>query len=135
MSTDASWPLQKAVFAQLKNDPVLSGVITGVYDHVPQSATYPYITLGGSSVMDWSSKTFKGQDHRFELHIWSAKPGHREIKELQEAVKAALDDVDLVIDGHDLVVLRFEFAQMLFEASGPLHHSINRFRALTCPSS
>ena len=133
MSSDASWPLQKAVYDRLVTDPVLSGLITGVYDHVPQSARYPYISLGGSNVTDWSTKTFKGQDHRFELHIWSSKPGHKEIKLLQEAVKNALDDVELVLDGHDLVLLRFEFGQLLFEQSGPLYHAVNRFRALTCP--
>lgn len=128
---DASWTLQRAVFARLDGDAALKVDITGVYDQVPSGARYPYISLGASSTRDWSTKTYAGQDHRFDIHIWSKARGHGEVKRLMEHVARLLDDADLMLDGHELIALRFDFGQVLKEPQGPVHHAIMRYRALT----
>lgn len=131
MTKEASWPLQEAVYQHLKNNAPLMERLNDIYDHVPKNAPYPYGNLGASNVQDWSSKTFAGQDHRFEIHLWSQMSGHREIKELLSLLYDALHEAEISLVGHELITLRFEFAQMLREDDGPLHHAVVRFRALT----
>ncbi|MFZ5610177.1 MAG: DUF3168 domain-containing protein [Pseudomonadota bacterium] len=131
MPLDASWPLQQAVYGRLTGDMALMARLNGVYDHVSPEAAYPYATLGPATVRDWSSKSFSGEEHRFDVHLWSAAPGHGEAKELMALAYDALHEAALTLPGHALVSLRFEFGQILREAAGPLHHAIMRFRALT----
>ena len=75
MSGEASWAFQKAVFEALTANANLMGAVSGVYDHVPADSAFPYVTIGETTVTDWSSKTFDGQVHSVTLHVWSRGAG------------------------------------------------------------
>ena len=47
------FPLQQAIFTALNVSAVTSDLSCGVYDDVPQNATYPYIALGEETVIDF----------------------------------------------------------------------------------
>ena len=131
MPGDASWPLQQAVHARLTTMPAISDVVRGIFDTPPKNPAYPFIHLDGGNVRDWSGSGIVGQEHRVLVHIWSNAPGQAQIKTLMAAVHDALHDAALILAGHQLVNLRFEFAEILFETEPPLIHSIMRFRAVT----
>lgn len=129
--TEASWPLQKAIYDALVANGALAALVTGVYDHVPASAVLPYVTLGPASAADWSSASFDGQDHDVTVDVWSEAPGHGEAKQILAAVYAALHGVDLALDGASLVMLRYRFSDVFTDADGEAVHGVMRFRALT----
>ena len=132
MSTLASLALQQAIFLRLSGDADLMAAVSGVFDHVPETAVLPYVRLGAVSASDWSSKSFSGQRHRISVQIFSEAPGEAEAKALAGTVHALLDRASLTLAGHQLVRLGFEGLQMLREP-GDITQALLRFEALTHP--
>jgi hypothetical protein len=129
--SDATWPLQQAVYAALTGNAGLMAAVSGVYDHVPADTAFPYVTLGETTVTDWSSKTFDGQVHDVTLHIWSRARGRKETKEIMALLYDVLNGAALAVEGQELVDLRFDFAQTLLDSDGLTFHGIQRYRAVT----
>ncbi len=68
--SDAVLALQTAVVAALDVHPVLSEMLTGIYDGPPPRAAFPYISIADGVVSDWSTKTELGREIRLALNIW-----------------------------------------------------------------
>lgn len=136
MVADAQWPLQQAVYSALRAASGLTDLLANgadsVLDHAPQElAPYPYVVLGETTAVDWSAKTFEGQEHTLTLHTWSRYRGQREGKLIMAAVAGALDQAALSVTGHRLVLIRFEFSDTFMDPDGITRHGVQRFRALT----
>ena len=131
----ASFALQKAVVAALTAD-APTGALIGdrIYDAAPRDAVFPYLTIGQASLVDWSTGTEAGGEHRLVLHAWSRQRGKKESYAILGAVEAALHDRGLTLDGHALVNLRFEFAEVGRDPDGITYHGVIRFRAVTEPA-
>lgn len=129
--------LRAAIHDALVADAPLTSLLGGarVYDEVPQSAAFPYVTLGDAKVSDWSTATEAGEEHQLTLHAWSRQGGHREAHVIAGALLQALDDAPLSLDGHRLVNLRFSVADIRREADGRTYRAQVRFRAVTEPTS
>lgn len=67
---DANSAVQAAAVAALQAHPVLAQMLTGIYDGPPPRAAYPYISLGGGFVTDWSTKDVPGREVRLSVTIW-----------------------------------------------------------------
>ena len=132
----AAVALRAAIHDALVADGALSALLGGpkVYDEVPQSAAFPYVTLGECSITDWTVGTEAATEHQLTLHAWSRQGGHREAHEIAGALLQALDDAPLTVEGHRLVNLRFALADIGREADGRTYHAAVRFRAFTEPA-
>ncbi|KAA0592947.1 hypothetical protein J2848_005697 [Azospirillum lipoferum] len=123
----SSWPLQVAVLAALQ--PALAPV--PVLDDVPQGQAFPYVVIGEDTVTDWP---MLGDDEAEEidltLHVWSRYAGRKEAKHLMAAIKTALHQQPLPVDGQQLATLRFSFETLFVEPDGLTRHGVLRFRAL-----
>ena len=95
---------------------------------------FPYATIGQTTIADWSTGTEDGSEHRVMLHAWSRAGGQTECHAIAEAIRAALHDVALMLDGHALVNLRFETTDTRRDPDGITFHSVMRFRAVTEPA-
>jgi len=136
MPTAASQALRAAVHDALNADASLTSLLGGpkVYDQVPQSAAFPYVTLGETRVADFSTGTEPGEEHQLMLHAWSRQGGHKEAHLIAGALLQALDDVPLPLADHRLVNFRFAVADVRREADGRTYHALVRFRAVTEPA-
>jgi hypothetical protein len=133
--THPSLALQKAVFAALVADADVGGLIGDrIYDAAPRNATFPYLSFGEASVLDWSTGTEEGAEHRLVLHIWSRERGKKESYGIMAAITPVLHDATLTLDGHRLVNLRFAFGDAGRDADGITWHGVLRFRAVTEPA-
>jgi hypothetical protein len=134
MSTAAA-ALRAAIHDALTADAPLTGLLGGpkIYDEVPNSASFPYVTLGEARVADWSTGNDTGEEHQLTLHAWSRQGGHREAHVIAGALLQALDDAPLTLAGHTLVNLRFAVADVRREADGRTYRAAVRFRAVTEP--
>ncbi|QIB35095.1 DUF3168 domain-containing protein [Ancylobacter pratisalsi] len=101
-----------------------------VYDVPPASPEFPYVTLGEAQVLDWSTATEAGEEHRLTLHVWSRQGGHGEAHAMAHLVQQALHDAPLTLAGARLVNLRFTQADIRREAGGRTYHGLVRFRAV-----
>jgi hypothetical protein len=132
--TSASWALQQAVFATLSvAEAVRDCVCERVYDAVPRGADFPYIVIGEAEETDGGTATDEASGHTLSVHVWSRGGGHREAKEIAEAVREALDKAELPLDGHTLVDLRFVSADFSRQSDGETFRALMRFKAITEP--
>jgi hypothetical protein len=134
MSSPA-WELQRAVYGALVADAPLVALLGGarIYDEVPRGPAFPYVTFGPSTTRDWSTGTESGTEHLFTLRVWSKAGGEKEVHLVLEAIRAALHEAPLTLDGHRLVHLRHETSDAMRGADGETYQGVARFRAVTEP--
>lgn len=133
--TAAPLVLQKAVYAALAGDAGLGALVGDrIHDGPPRSLAFPYVTLGDGRATDWSTGTEAGTEHRLQLHTWSRERGKAECWAVLDAIRAALDADLPALDGHALVNLRFEAADVGQDRDGITWHGVARFRAVTEPA-
>lgn len=132
----AAWSLQQAIFAKLIGDTTLTTLLGGprLYDGAPQGSAFPYLTFGQSTARDWSTATDDGNEHILTLHVWSRARGASQTQAIMDAIRAALHDQPLDVDGHRLVNLRAEFSDSRRDPDGETTHGTVRFRAVTEPT-
>ncbi|KQT88236.1 DUF3168 domain-containing protein [Aurantimonas sp. Leaf443] len=133
--THPSAELQTTIFRTLTSDAALTALLGGpkVFDRRPERANFPYLTLGRTAVVDWSTGTEDGAEHILTLHVWAAGGGKAETYEIMDRVSTRLQDATLPLDGHRLVNLQLQFAEARQEPDSPAYHGIMRFRAVTEP--
>ncbi len=124
--------LQKALYATLRGDAALAGLVAGegIYDHVPATAPFPYITFGRSTVFDWSTSSDQGTEHVITVHVWSQAKGRKEVEDIISRVGQILADFQLVLPNLNLVLFCRELEETNFDADAFMHHGVMRFRAL-----
>lgn len=131
MSGFSHQEMQRAVYQLLSEDAALSSIVTGIYDHVPAAAVFPYVTIGDISSRDWSTKTSSGSQLLFAIHIYSAEGGRKQAAGVMTRVHELLHHGGLTLTGHALVAIRFELGDIERESEGRVYHGRIRFRAYT----
>jgi len=132
----ASWALQQAVFATLSADSAVQAMLGDpprIYDAVPRDAVFPYAVIGDGGESDWSTATEPGSEHMLTVHVWSRAPGHKESKEIAEAIRAALDGASLTITGQTLIDIRYLDTDYARASDGETYRASLRFRAVLEP--
>lgn len=127
--------LQMTIFKTLTSDPALTALLGGpkIFDRVPERASFPYLTLGRTTVVDWSTGTEDGAEHILTLHVWAKGGGKAETYAIMDKVSTRLHDANLPLEGHKLVNLQLQFAEARQEPESATYHGILRFRAVTEP--
>ncbi|MBO0661832.1 DUF3168 domain-containing protein [Jiella sp. MQZ9-1] len=127
--------LQESIFSALSSDPALTALLGGpkIFDRRPEQASFPYLTLGRTAVVDWSTGTEDGAEHILTLHVWAKGGGKAETYEIMDKVATTLNDAALPLKDYHLVNLRLQFAEARREPETAAYHGILRFRAVTEP--
>lgn len=109
MSYAMAAALQAAVFAALRDDPVVADLSGGaIHDAVPSGPMPPlYLLIGPEEARDASDKTGAGAVHVFSVTVVSDAAGFATAKVLAAAVSDALCGAELVLARGRLVALSF----------------------------
>ncbi len=83
--TTGAIELQRLIYQKL------SAAGLNVLDAVGENEDFPYITIGEMTSTDESSKLDYGAKVDEEIHIWSESDGFKEVKELADSIKSALN--------------------------------------------
>lgn len=140
--TGAALALQKAILAWLQAAPLLAEKIgqQGVYDHVPPSAQFPYISFGQSQVYAWDSDSGKGEEHSIVLQIWARSTSRKQVLELMMMVEELMETLGVSfgasgqmpdIGGYHLVNLTLQSSQTRNEELRDGYSGQLRYRAVT----
>ena len=126
--------LRAGLLARLGGDARLTALMGGrlrLYDEPPRGAAPVYVLFGPSEVSDDSVDGARRHRHAFAL-IVLAKPGSvRSALEVAEHIAASLDEADLVLSGHVLVLLRLRsLAGLRDERTGEARATLS-FEAVT----
>ena len=133
--TSAQWELQKAVYQALRADAGLKAEIgdpARIFDDPPPEALFPYLTIGEARASDWKGVE-GGLEHDLKLYVFSRYAGRREVKRILGAVYDALHEAALTVTGHNLINIRFVFADAFRRSDGETYQGVARFRAVTQP--
>ncbi len=122
--------LQKAVYSKLSGDAALMAKVTGVFDSVPDSQAFPYITIGEATEVPFSAFSSVGKESTLTLHIWSRYSGFKEALDVLKRVNELLDGATLTITGYALVDMSLEMSETLRDPDGVTRHVAARFRCL-----
>jgi len=132
--SDHSLELQKSIFNALDGDSTLQNLVTDVYDFVPENTAFPYVKVGEETSIDNGTKTLQGNEHTLVIHTFSRYRGSKEVKEIMSRIYALLHESSLSVSGASLVILRFEFSDVIKENDGFTSHGLQRFRAVVYDS-
>ncbi len=82
-------PLQKAVFEAV--------IALGyeVYDHLPDSPTFPYVLVGEDPLVAYHTKTNAQYIAYCSFHVFSNYKGTKETKEILDALMGVLESIQL----------------------------------------
>ncbi|GGQ07778.1 hypothetical protein BKA00_007429 [Actinomadura coerulea] len=125
-------PVQAAVYAALTSDLLLTDMITGVFDDVPEDVVRPYVAFGESTETPDNAHGQFGRETVLTLDIWSEYGGFAEANAIAFRLNELLDQQPLVITGCRHVYTAFEFAATFRDPDKPdLRHAFTRFRIVT----
>jgi len=122
--------LQTTIYNALNVSAITTTLSCGVYDEVIEGNTYPFITLGEETTIDYSTKTATGSETTVNIHIWSQYKGSKQTKEIMDKVHDLLHDSNLSVTGFNLINLRFEYSDIMRDPDGITRHGVMRFRAI-----
>lgn len=129
-----SFALQEAIYSTLNGDATLTGLITGIFDSVPDDSTLPVVIVGPQTTNDNGSKTLDGRDYIFNVDVYSDYRGMKEIKNIQKEIYRLLHESSLSVSGASFVDCRCEFTTDILEDDGITRHGVMRFRAFVTDS-
>ena len=124
----AAWAVQTALYAALEAEPALSGV--RLHDDVPDEPVFPFVTIGEGRTRDYPGVP-GAREHEVRVHAYSRWGGRAELKRIEEAVRGALHDAELPLDGHRLSQCRHVFSDVLRRPDQDTFHAVMRFRLVT----
>ena len=135
---DPSLELQRVIFQTLSANAAVYAIVgespPRVYDHVPEDAFKPYISMNQPQVLPDKADCIDGAETFFQVDGWSAGPGSVEIKRLGAAIAGALDGVEFVMVGHRTVLCELQNIQYLDDPDGVTKHAAVTIRTLTEPT-
>ena len=123
--------LQSSIYTALNVSAITSTLACGVYDEVVEGNSYPFISLGEETAIDYSTNNLVGAETTINIHIWSRYKGSKQTKQIMDKVHDLLHDVSLTVSGVNLINLRFEYSDIMRDPDGITRHGVMRFRAIT----
>ena len=129
--TIKQFALQEAIYTRLNNDSTLTSTYgASVYDEVPEGSSFPYVTIGETTALDYSTHDVDGSEQTMTLHVWSQYRGAKETKNILDRLHDLLHNYSLSVTGANLINLRLEFSDLLRDPDGITRHGVMRFRAV-----
>ncbi len=123
--------LQSSIYTALNVSAITTTLACGVYDEVVEGNSYPFITLGEETAIDYSTNNLVGAETTINIHVWSRYKGSKQTKQIMDKVHDLLHDVSLTVSGVNLINLRFEYSDIMRDPDGITRHGVMRFRAIT----
>ena len=125
--SDYAVAVQTAVYDALNGNSSLTSSVSGIYDFVPESTSFPYVKVGDQTMVEDGTKDKKGSDFTLMVHTFSRYRGSKEIKEIMSLVYDILHESSLSISGA-MNNMRFEFSEIIKESDGLTTHGVQRFK-------
>ena len=130
MNYNTELEVQTAIYNTLSGDATLAALVTGIYDHVPQETTYPYVVIADMMMEEFDTQTWDGALMTLNVHVWSRKRGRKECMTIFGHLRRLLHDQDLVVSGHCHVLCQRDYSEVFLDPDGVTRHGVMRFRIL-----
>ncbi|EJC75562.1 hypothetical protein Rleg10DRAFT_5804 [Rhizobium leguminosarum bv. trifolii WSM2012] len=122
--------LQGVIVSRLKADATLATLIgSRVYDQPPESATFPYFTIGEAQFLRDDATCVSGGQIYLTMHAWSRAVGFPEIKRVADAVVESLHLAALTLPTNHLISINHRQTRVFRDADGLTSHAVIEFVA------
>lgn len=118
MSGFALANVQKALYGKLVADGVLMGMVTGVFDAVPQNSQVPYVVIGNGVQVVPPVEALPVAECRLDIHVWTDAVGRKTALAVLSRIHALLHLGMLAVEGFSVAVLRTEQASVRLSEDG-----------------
>ncbi len=126
MSSLALMEVQKALYSKLDGDGVLMGMVTGVYDVVPQKTALPYVVIGDGQMRVLDATGLTITDLNLQLDVWTDVSGRKNALAIMNRLFALLHLGTLTVNGFQQVTLRCDQADTEMTEQGTrIHGTLN----------
>ena len=136
-----SLAVQAALWSKLNADSTLSGLVTGVFDAVPDNQAYPYVQLGIVNERPYLTLSRPGAIMLHDIRIFGGGGegaggtlGNKQVLEIANRVNQLLGNrTDLVVTGWDVVATWYNGFQILTdpdEANRKLRSGVAQYRTI-----
>ena len=125
--SDPSLALQVAIVAALRATPALCD--GRVYDHVPEKASFPYVSLGEAEVLGDDNVCWAASDITMRVHVWSREPGFPEAKAIAGQVRGRCV-VEFPLTGFAVTSAELVQIRHLRDPDGLTSHAVVELRYL-----
>lgn len=123
---------QKKIYELLVSDANLTGLVSGIYDHVPQEdVDYPFVVIGMDEWTERSSHTTLGWTGALQVHVWYRGKGRRGLHEIMGQIDSTLHCSDLSANGWQGLDVRHNRSTTFTEDDGVTLHGIIEYNYLT----
>lgn len=102
-----------------------------IFDDPPPDPAFPYATFGRFESKPADASGAEAIEHAVTLHVWSRYGGRAEALEVIAAMRAALHNAPLAVEGCALVLLLAQFTDVFRSGDGRTTHGVLRVRAIT----
>lgn len=120
MSSLALMEVQRALYTKLSGDGVLMGMVTGIYDVVPQKTATPYVVLGNGAQRLRPADELVVTQCDLELQVWTEADGRKTALAIMNRLHALLHLGTLTLTGFQLVTLSVDHATTSLAVQGTL---------------
>jgi hypothetical protein len=131
MSVISSLAVQQAIHAHLAADASLMAQVGGVYDAVPQGATYPYVVLDEQGMRSWNTTTTQGAEITLALHVFSREAGRKQLLLVLERLYALLHEAALSVSGQSFTHVHLTSQEVELTDDAVTFHGMQQYRITT----
>lgn len=131
---DHALALRRGIIQALKGNSGVSALVGArIYDESPANPAWPFVRYGFPIVTPLRATAWRGALYGLSLHAFAKGPGTDACEGLASAVRAALDEIDVPIEGAGGVISLYWTQTLLLrdtpEASA--YHAVVQFDAAT----
>jgi len=128
--TSPTYELQGQIVTLLKASTELTTLIGGrIYDRVPESPTFPYVSFGPSDEVSDDADCIDGFEVTMQLDVWSRAVGFPECRRIVDAVRKALPEDGVLLADNALVTFNHRISRMFRDPDGLTSHGAMTFEA------
>ncbi|MPR62761.1 DUF3168 domain-containing protein [Ochrobactrum intermedium] len=128
--TSPTYELQGQIVTLLKASPELTALIGGrIYDRVPESPTFPYVSFGPSDEVSDDADCIDGFEVTMQLDVWSRAVGFPECRRIVDAVRKALPEDGILLADNALVTFNHRISRLFRDPDGLTSHGAMTFEA------
>jgi hypothetical protein len=128
--TDVVSELQGALYDRLRATGGVTALVgTRIYDRVPPSPTFPYVSFGPSQAVSDDADCITAYEVSVQIDVWSRTVGRVEASQIADAVRRAILGADMTLTTNALVMIEHRDTRIFRDPDGQTNHAVLIFSA------
>lgn len=129
--TDVTLELQGAVYTALRASSAVTAIVAGrVYDRVPPSPSFPYVSFGPWQAATDDYECITSYVVTMQIDVWARTVGNPEVMRLCDAVRRTLHDASLSLTDNAFLMCEHRDTRIFRDPDGQTTHGVVIFQAV-----